>query len=144
MPLNEEQKAKLEALRAERDVWKKADVERAEFQELDDLEHEKKIRDVVADLEQKLGKRGVFFEVIDTLSGPVAVKLGEAVTYAKFVDALNDHGAHLADIQEFILPNLAFPNREEYLKLAHAGIPYAVWPVLAALFRGERDRTAGK
>lgn len=144
MALNEEQKAKLEALRAERDRWKASDAERAEVQELEDLEHEKKVRDVVADLEAKLGKRGVFFEIVDTLSGPVAVKLGDAITYAKFVDALNDHGAHLADIQEFILPNLAYPSREEYLKLAHAGIPYAVWPVLAALFRGERDRAAGK
>ncbi|HEY1956048.1 MAG TPA: hypothetical protein VGH28_10550 [Polyangiaceae bacterium] len=144
MALNEEQKARLEALRSVRDQWKKADAERAEAQELDDLEHEAKLRDVVADLEAKLGKRGVFFEVIDTLSGPVAVKLGEAVTYTKFVDAMSDHGLNIADIQEFILPNLAYPNREEYLKLQHTGIPYAVWGVLAALFRGERDRIAGK
>lgn len=144
MALNEEQKAKLESLRAQREQWKAEDAGRAEVQELDDLEHEAKLRTVVADLEAKLGKRGVFFEVIDTLSGPVAVKLGDAITYAKFVDALNDHGAHLADIQEFILPNLAYPSREDYLKAAHAGIPYAVWPVLAALFRGERDRAAGK
>lgn len=144
MALNEEQKAKLEALRAQREQWKALDADRAEVQELDDLEHEKKVRDVVAELEAKHGKRGVFFDIIDTLSGPIAVKLGDAITYAKFVDALNDHGAHLADIQEFILPNLAYPSREEYLKVAHAGIPYAVWPVLAALFRGERDRAAGK
>lgn len=144
MALNEEQKSKLAALRAEREQWKTSDAERAEMQELDDLEHEKKVRDVVTDLEAKLGKRGVFFEVVDTLSGPVAVKLGEAVTYSKFVDALNEHGVDLTAIQEFILPNLAYPNREEFLKLAHSGISYAVWPVLAALFRGERDRIAGK
>lgn len=144
MALNEEQKAKLEALRAQQHQWKMADAERAELQELSELEHEAKLREVVADLEAKYGRRGVFFEVLDTLSGPVGVKLGDAITYAKFIDALNDHGAHLADIQEFILPNLAYPSREEYLKLAHAGIPFAVWPVLAALFRGERDRAAGK
>jgi len=144
MALNEEQKARLAALRNDREQWKTADAERAEAQELDELEHEAKLRAVIADCEQKYGKRGVAFEVVDTLSGPVAVKLGEAVVYAKFVDATSDHGLHLADLQEFILPNLAYPSREEFVKLPHAGIPYAVWPVLAALYRGERDRAAGK
>src|SRR5579884_4076233 len=130
MALTQEQKDRLEALRSERKNWEKDDRDRAELAELEELEAEKKTRELVAQLEAKHGKRGVHFEVIETTAGPVAVKLGDAIVYRKFLDALNsDSGLDFADMQDFILPNLAHPSRDEYINMCtkHAGIPLSVW-----------------
>lgn len=147
MALSKEQQERLDALRGEQKAWDAADRDRAELAELEQLEQEKRVRDLVAELEPKLGKRSVHFEVIDTLAGPVAVKLGEGIVYMKFLDALNsDGGLHLADMQDFILPNLAAPSRDEYVKMCttHAGLPLQVWPELSKLYRAQKDRQAGK
>ena len=147
MAMTDEQKQKLEALRAKRVEWTAADRDRADLQELEELEYEASLRTLVDELEQKLGKRGKNWDVVLTQAGPIAVKIGEAVCYSKLLAALNsDDGAQLADMQDFIMPNLANMSREEYIGKCGAfpAIPITVWPLLAKLYRGEKDRAAGK
>lgn len=148
MALTDEQKKRLEELRAARETtWVEQDKDRADAEELAVLEHEHAFRAVLADLEQKFGPRGVSWDAVDTAAGPIGVKIGDAISYTKFLEA--SAGAdvvHLADAQDFIMPNLVHPTREKYISMcsAHHGIPFNVWPLLARLYRGERARYAGK
>lgn len=148
MTMTDEQKARLEQLRtAKTTTWVDADRESADLQELEQLEYENGIRELVAKLETDIGKRGVSFEIVESVAGPVAVKLGDAVCYTKFLEATEGSGViHPSDIQDFVLPNLAHPTREKYIAMcsAYGGLPYAVWPMLSRLYRGERDKLAGK
>jgi hypothetical protein len=147
MAISDENKKRLQTLQAQQAEWDQADRDRAELQELEDLEAEALLRQVAAELEQKQGPRGKLWEIVDTQGGPVAFKCGEAVCYSKFLDATNgDGGLQLADMQDFILPNLIYPARDKYVSicLVHAAIPVLIWPLLAKLYRGVRDRATGK
>ena len=146
--LTDEQQKRLEALQAEKaSKWKTDDRDREQLAELEELENEKMLRELVADLETKHGPRGKLWEIVDTTEGPIAVRCGEQVCYAKFLDASNsDGGLQIADMQDFILPNLIHPTREKYIAwcLVRGALPVNLWPILARLYRGVRDRAVGK
>jgi hypothetical protein len=147
MAIADDKKQRLEALRLEQAKWQEQDKERGELEELEELENEATLRALVAELEQKHGPRWKLWDIVDTKMGPIAFKCGEGVSYAKFLDATNsDTGLQLADMQDFILPNLIHPPRDKYAAMCtvHAAIPVNIWPLLARLYRGVKERAQGK
>ena len=129
-------KEKLAAARAAKEAKEASAREAAEARELESLELEAK-------LEKELGPRGVSFEMIDTVEGPVAVKLGEAVLHTRFQSSkdIND-----AAIHDYVFPNVAHPSKEKYLEIVarRPGIALRCAGALATLYGVKASNDAGK
>lgn len=128
-------KTRLAAARAakeKRDAEAKA---AADARELEVLELEEK-------LESMYGPRGQAFEIVETIDGPIAVKLGEAVLHTRFqASKVSD-----TDINDYVFPCVVHPPRETYLALVakRPGLGLRCASALATLFGAKDARDAGK
>lgn len=129
-------KERLAAARAAKEAKTKADSEAADVRELEML-------DLEAKLEKEHGPRGKFFEILDTVEGPIAVKLGEAVLHTRFQGAkdLNENAIH-----DYVFPCVVHPAKEKYLEIIgrRPGIALRCASALATLFGVKANDDAGK
>jgi len=96
-------KERLSAARAAKEAKEKAALEAANIRELETLDLEEK-------LEATHGPRGVSFELVETVEGPIAVRLGEAILHTRFqASKMTD-----ADIHEYVYPCIVHPSKEKY------------------------------
>jgi hypothetical protein len=126
---------KLAAARAAKEAREAARAAEAAARELEVLELEEK-------LEKELGPRGVYFEIVETLEGPVAVKLGEAVLHTRFqASKVTDQ-----DMHEYVFPNVVHPAKEKYLEAVgrRPGIALRCANALATLYGAKANTEAGK
>ncbi len=129
-------KERLDAARAAKEKKEAAAREAADARELEVLELEAK-------LEGELGPRGAFFEIVETLEGPVAVKLGEAVLHTRFQGAKDITDTVLHD---YVFPNVVAPAKEKYLEIVgrRPAIALRCASALATLYGLKANDTAGK
>ncbi len=129
-------KERLDAARASKEKREAASREAADARELEVLELEAK-------LEGELGPRGAFFEIVETLEGPVAVKLGEAVLHTRFQGAKDITDTVLHD---YVFPNVVSPAKEKYLEIVgrRPAIALRCASALATLYGLKANDTAGK
>jgi hypothetical protein len=128
-------KAKLAEARKAKEERQKAREGDAEARELAILELEEK-------LEAEHGARGVMFEIVDTVEGPIAVKLGEAVLHTRFQQSkMTD-----AELDEYVRPCVVHPSKEKYLEIVgrRPAIALRCASALATLFGVKADVDSGK
>lgn len=132
---HEDVKAKLAAARKAREDREKAEAEKAEARELEVLELEER-------LEKELGPRGVDFEIVETIEGPIAVKRGEAILHQRFQSSKVDE----ASIDAYVRPCVVHPAKEKYLEIVgrRPGVAVRCASALATLFGVKADRDTGK
>lgn len=113
----------------------KAEAEAAEARELEVLELE-------ASLEKEYGPRGTGFEIVETVEGPIAMKLGEAVLHTRFAGSKVDEPA----IHEYVFPCVVHPAKERYAEIVarRPGIGLRCANALATLFGAKANADAGK
>jgi len=94
-------------LREAKEKREKERADRAEQLELEELELEER-------LEREHGERGKAFEIVSTIDGPVAVKLGDSSQHKRITKAkeITDK-----EIHAFVFPNVVHPSKEKYLEL---------------------------
>lgn len=129
-------KERLVAARAAKEKKEVAAREAAEARELEVLELEVK-------LEAELGPRGAFFEIVSTLEGPIAVKLGEAVLHTRFQAAKDITDTVLHD---YVFPNVVHPSKEKYLEIVgrRPALALRCASALATLYGLKANDDAGK
>ncbi len=129
-------KERLDAARAAKEKKEAAAREASDARELEVLELEAK-------LEADLGPRGAYFEIVETLEGPVAVKLGEAVLHTRFQGAKDITDTVLHD---YVFPNVVHPAKEKYLEIVgrRPAIALRCASALATLFGLKANADAGK
>ncbi|MBX3218919.1 MAG: hypothetical protein KF795_00285 [Labilithrix sp.] len=126
---------RLAAARAAKEAKEIAAREAAAARELEVLELDGR-------LEQELGPRGAYFEIVETLEGPIAVKLGEAVLHTRFqASKIQD-----ADVHEYVFPNVVHPSKEKYLEIVgrRPGVALRCANALATLYGAKANGEAGK
>lgn len=106
------------------------------------LELEEKTLELELKYESELGPRGVFFEVVDTIEGPVVIKLGEAILHKRF----SESKVTPTDVHDYVTPCVVHPSREEYLQLVdrRPAIEMRCATALAALYGAKRQADEGK
>lgn len=101
---------------------------------------------VVLQLEEKLetvcGPRGKQFEIVETLEGPIAVRLGEGVLHTRFQASKMEE----TDIHDYVFPNVVHPSREEYLAIVarRPGVALRCASALATLYGAKAGSDAKK
>lgn len=135
-PIAGDTRARLAAARAAKEAKEKAAAEAAEARELEVLTLE-------AELEGKHGARGVGFEIVETVEGPVAVKLGEAVLHTRFQSAKD---ITESAIHEYVFPCVVHPTQAKYLEIVgrRPGIGLRCASALASLFGAKAASDSGK
>lgn len=125
LALAREEKAKREAER----------VALADARELEILELEAK-------LEGELGPRGEAFEIVETVEGPIAIKLGEAVLYQRFQASKFTE----ADTNDFVFSCVVHPSQAKYQEIVgkRPGIAGRCALALGSLFGVRREADAKK
>lgn len=105
-------KARLAAARAAKEAKDAARAAAAEVRELELLELEAKLEDELG------GARGEAFEIVSTLEGLVAVKLGAAVLHTRFEAAVaKEETVSDRTIHDYVFPCLAHPAPDAYLAM---------------------------
>lgn len=129
-------KDKLAAARATKEANERAKAAALEATELATLELEFK-------LEKEHGARGVGFEIVETVEGPIAVKLGEGVLHTRF-QASKDMSD--STIDEYVRPCVVHPSKEEYLAIVarRPAVAIRCASALASLFGAKANADAGK
>lgn len=130
---------KLAALREAKQKREEAAREAAELRELEVLELEEKF---TADL----GARGVQFEIVETVEGPIVVKLGESVLHTRFQDAVSKDKINDATVDQYVFPCIVHPTKEKYREIVgrRPALALRCASALSTLF-GAKDATdAGK
>ncbi len=104
---------------------------------------ELEVLELEAKLEGELGPRGAFFEIVETLEGPIAVKLGEAVLHTRFQGAKDITDTVLHD---YVFPCVVHPAKEKYLEAVgrRPAIALRCASALATLYGLKASDTAGK
>jgi hypothetical protein len=126
---------RLAAARVAKEAKDVAAREAAAARELEVLELETR-------LEKELGPRGAYFEIVETLEGPIAVKLGEAVLHTRFqASKIQD-----ADVHEYVFPSVVHPTKEKYLEIVgrRPGVALRCANALATLYGAKANADAGK
>jgi len=133
--MGEDVKERLAAARKAREDRAKAEADAAVARELEVLELEDK-------LVKELGPRGVEFEIVETVEGPIAVKRGEAVLHQRFQTSKVDEAA----IDEYVRPCVVSPAKEKYLEIVNRrpGIAVRCASALASLYGVKSERDTGK
>lgn len=128
-------KDRLKAAREEKAKREATAHSAAEARELATLELESK-------LSAELGERGVHFEIVETVEGPVAVKLGEAVLHQRFQNSKVTE----TDIHDYVFPCVVYPTQPAYLELVGRRPVIAVRcaNALAGLFGAKAADAEGK
>jgi hypothetical protein len=106
-----EVKARLAAARAAKEAKDAARAAAAEARELEELELEAKLEGELG------GPRGSAFEIVRTLDGLVAVKLGSAIVHTKFQAAAEKGGITERALHDYVFPNVAHPSPDAYLAM---------------------------
>ncbi len=132
---NVDVKEKLVAARAAKDAREKSKAEAAQARELESLELEEKY-------DKELGPRGAFFEIVDTIEGPIVLKLGEAVLHTRF----SESKVTAADIHEYVYPCVVHPTKEKYLEIVgrRPALALRCANALATLYGAKANADAGK
>ncbi len=133
------------ALAREKKAKREAAVEVAsQARELEILELEE-------EYETKFGPRGNSWELIDTVEGPVVIRLGESVLFKKFnaeVDAAstNKKPVEIAHQHNFVLPNVLHPDPDKFKAMVakRPGMLGVLSTRLWALYNGRANENAGK
>lgn len=89
------------------------------------------------------GERGVDFDLVDTVAGPIVVKRPHPATFKKF----RDGGKYTsAAIEDFVRPCVAHPSKTELGPIIERfpGVVDELADVAFALARGRSKRVAGK
>lgn len=90
------------------------------------LEDERKMRELVEDLEMKydeeLGPRGKEWEMIETEDGPIVVILGTLSAFKKFSESKKTQ----IDVENFVRPLVKYPDGKAYAELVDKRPVYAV------------------
>lgn len=130
-------KVKLQAARLAAEQREKARQEREDQLELDAYELDEK-------LSAELGPRGVFYEIVMTVEGPVAVKLGDEVLYKQYMATAEKSSTE--EQHKFVFPNVIHPDKESFLKLAQRrpGVLLRCANALATLYGLRREDEKGK
>lgn len=126
---------RLAVARAAKEAKETAAREAAAARELEVLELEER-------LDTEFGLRGVFYEIVETLEGAIAVKLGEAVLHTRFqASKIQD-----ADVHEYVFPNVVHPAKEKYLEIVarRPGVALRCANALATLYGAKANADAGK
>lgn len=128
-------RTKLAEARAAKEKREAARASKAEEAALATLELE-------AALEKEHGPRGHYFELVETVEGPIAVKLGEAVLHTRFIASK----AADTDVHEYVFPCVVHPSKDEYLAIVarRPGIQNRVAHALMTLFGAKATDDAGK
>jgi hypothetical protein len=127
--------AKLAEKRAAKEEREAARVAEGVHKELLILELEEK-------LEKELGARGSFFEIVDTVEGPIALMLGAAVLHTRFqASKVTDQ-----DIHDYVFPCVVHPEKEKYLEIVgrRPGVALRCANALAILYGAKANADAGK
>jgi hypothetical protein len=126
---------KLAAARAAKETRQNAAKEAAAAKELALLELEER-------LEKEHGARGAFFEMFDTVEGPVAVKLGEAVLHTRFQASKMEP----SDLHDYVHPCVVHPSKEKYVEIVdrRPAIAQRAALALATLYGVKANEDAGK
>lgn len=111
--MSEDLKSRLAAARKAKEDKEAARAAAAEARELEELELEAKLEGELG------GSRGSAFEIVRTLDGLVAVKLGPAILHTKFqAAASNDKvGLNERTLHDYVFPNVAHPSQDAYLAM---------------------------
>lgn len=127
-----------ERLAAAREAKEKKDAARAEAAAARELE----ALDLESKLEGELGPRGEHFEIVETVEGPIAVKLGEGILHTRFqASKVTD-----TDIHDYVFPCVVHPSKEKYLEIVgrRPGIALRCANALATLYGAKAQAEAGK
>jgi hypothetical protein len=132
---NVDVKEKLAAARASKDAREKMKAEETASRELEVLELEERF-------EKELGPRGSFFEVVETVDGPIVLKLGEAVLHTRFAESKVTPN----DIHDYVFPCVAYPTKEKFLEIVgrRPGLALRCANALATLYGAKANAEAGK
>lgn len=131
-------KERLAELRAAKEGREKAAREAAEARELETLELEERFT-------KELGPRGSHFEMVETIDGPIVVKLGEGVLHTRFqataAKDLNEVALH-----DYVFPCVVHPAKDVYLKMVaqRPGIALRCASALTSLYGAKDAADTGK
>jgi hypothetical protein len=130
-------KLRLEELRANKATRDAKASEEADARELAILELEEKYT-------SELGKRGRYFEIVETPEGPIVVKLGEGVLFKRLRDKKGEPTSD--DIQQFVAPCVVHPDKTTFSKMVEGrfGILTRCSDALLCLYRGEDTHRSGE
>ena len=92
--------------RAVKDRLETSRAEQAKLRALEVLELEVKH-------EAEIGPRGSQFEIVETIEGPIVVRLGEGILYTRFTASK----VSPADIHDFVYPCVVHPAQAVYAEL---------------------------
>lgn len=133
--MSDDLKDRLASARAAKEAKEAAAKAAADVRELETLELEAKLEDM-------FGPRGQAFELVETLEGPIAVKLGEGILHTRFQASKMDDAA----IDEYVRPCVAHPTKEKYLEMVgrRPGLALRCASALATLYGAKDARDSGK
>lgn len=81
-------------------------------------EKARKMKDEVLKLELRfegeIGARGDQFEIVETVEGPIAVRLGEGILHQRFTKSEVTE----VDVNDFVYPCVIYPAKEKYSEIA--------------------------
>jgi hypothetical protein len=129
-----------EKLAAARKAKEERDAARAAKRE----EAELAVLELEAKYEKELGPRGVDFEIVDTVEGPIVVKLGEAVLHTRFQSKGDKYTD--ADVFDYVDPCVVHPSKEKFREMIGRKPVFAVRcaSALATLFGAKSDEDNSK
>jgi hypothetical protein len=133
--MDQAKKDELAAARAKKVERERAKAEAAEARELEVLNLEE-------ELEAKYGPRGQGFEIVDTVAGPIALRLGESILHQRFQSAKLDD----ASVDEYVRPCIVSPSLDKYTAIigARPAIAYRCATALATLYGAKDADDTGK
>lgn len=127
--------ATLEELRAKKAAREAAEAEKEELRELEELQLED-------DFSTKLGKRGVDFEIVNTVKGCFVLKKPDFVTAKRFTSVENRTDE---DVIGFVSPCVVHPDTTAFRSVIveHGGIAYRCASALLTMYEA-RAKEKGK
>lgn len=134
--MSDDIKARLDAARKAKEAKATAAREAAELHEVELFELESR-------LEKEHGSRGKDFEIVETVEGPIAVKLGEGVLHTRFQGAKD---INETTIHDYVFPCVVHPAKEAYLAIVgrRPGVALRCALALSALYGTKAGDDAGK
>ena len=135
--------ARLEAKRAEIEERRRAKTDaESDAARLAELKREIEAAELLERFETE-GERGVDFDLVETVAGPIVVKRPHPATFKKF----RDGGKYSsAAIEDFVRPCVAHPSKTELGPIIERfpGVVDELADVAFALARGRSKRVSGK
>lgn len=117
-------------------------AERAKAREGEERKRRIEVLKLEAKFEEELGPRGSMFEIVETVEGPIVVRLGEGVLFQRFTASK----VTPADVHNFVYPCVEHPTKERYVEIV-ANRPEVAGRcahALMSLFGAKNKDDAGK